>query len=108
MIADYKHEILNQDYKTISGHYAHTQEVRLPFHGREVLYIVGYGEIDTSCCGTGKFMYALVAGFIINWRGLNKDGLVVSRVELIRDETLQTELEEIIRQKEIVNQVNFL
>jgi len=108
MIVDYDHEILNKENETISGHYALTHEVRLPFRGREILYVVGYAEIDTSCCGTGKIMYALVPGFIVTWRDLKQDGSAVSRVELIGDENLRAEIEDLIRQQEIVNQVNFL
>jgi hypothetical protein len=107
MIVDYRHEILNQEFKTISGHYAVQQEVRLPFRGREILYVVGYAEVDTSCCGTGTITYALVAGFIVTWRDLKENGSIVSRVEPIRDQTLQAEIENLIRQREIVNQVDF-
>ncbi len=108
MIVDYNHEILNKECKTISGHYAVKNEVCLPFRGRVVLYLVGYAEVDTSCCGSGTINYALVVGFIVKWRELKEDGSAVSRVELIRDEDLRAELEVIIRQQEIVNQVNFL
>ncbi len=108
MVERYKHEILNQENKTISGHYAITHEVCLPFQGREVLYVVGYAEVDTSCCGTGTMRYALVAGFIVTLRELQEDGSFVSQVELIRDQKERIEIEDLIMKREIVNQVNFL
>lgn len=108
MIVGYRHENLNREYKTISGHYAVKDEVCLPFKRGVVLYQVGYAEIDTSCCGTGTIMYALVIGFVKKWRDLKEDGSAVSRVELIRDKNLRAEIEDMIRQQEIVNQVNFL
>jgi hypothetical protein len=108
MVEHYKHEILNQEHKTISGHYAITHEVCLPYKGREVLYVVGYAEVDTSCCGTGTMTYALAAGYIITLREPQEDGSLVSQVELIRDRNERIEIEDLIMKREIVSQVNFL
>jgi hypothetical protein len=57
-----------------------TKEIRLPFRGREVLCLVGCAVVDTSCCGAGGSAYALVLGFILEWkRQTDEDGLVISR-----------------------------
>ncbi|HWQ76524.1 MAG TPA: hypothetical protein VN441_14520 [Syntrophomonas sp.] len=108
MLERYKHEILNQEHKTISGYYTITHEIRLPFQGREVLYVVGYAEVDTSCCGTGTIRYALVAGYIASWKQPQADGSFISQVELIREEDQRTKIESIIINREIVSQVSFL
>ena len=39
---EYIHHDLNREVTAIGGHYVLTKEVRLPFEGREALYVVGY------------------------------------------------------------------
>lgn len=108
MKKEYIHQRLNQEITAVSGHYVLIKEVRLPLQGREVLYVVGYAVIDTSCCGIGGCAYALVPGFILDWRyRKNKDGLAVSQVEPIHDEAIQKEVRWLIEKKETVQQVSF-
>ena len=38
---DFIHIELNVETVAIGGHYVFTKEVRLPFNGREVLYLAG-------------------------------------------------------------------
>jgi hypothetical protein len=108
MKKEYIHQRLNQEITAIGGHYVLMKEVRLPLQGREVLYVVGYAVIDTSCCGIGGCAYALVPGFILDWRyKRNKDGLAVSQVEPIQDEAIQKEVRWLIESNETVQQVSF-
>lgn len=108
MKKEYIHQRLNQEITAIGGHYVLMKEVRLPLQGREVLYLVGYAVIDTSCCGIGGCAYALVPGFILDWRyKRNKDGLAVSQVEPIQDEAIQKEVRWLIESNETVQQVSF-
>ena len=75
----------------------------LPFRGREVLYLVGCAVVDTSCCGAGGCAYALVPGFILEWKSqTDGDGLAVSQVEPIRDEVTQREVRRLIEEREPV------
>lgn len=105
---EYVHQELNQEITAVGGHYALVKEVCLPFRGRKVLYLVGYGIFDTTCCGIGGCTYALVPGFILDWKSkTNGDGLAVSRVEPIRDEAVRKEVQRLIKGKEIVQQVRF-
>ena len=53
MASKYVHQPLNQEVTAIGGHYLLVKEVRLPFEGREVLYLVGHAAFDTICCGPG-------------------------------------------------------
>ncbi|MEE8390784.1 MAG: hypothetical protein V3S14_08330 [Anaerolineae bacterium] len=104
----YIHQELNQEITAIGGRYALVKEVRLPFRGREVLYLVGYGVFDTTCCGVGGSVYALVPGFILDWKSrTDEDGLAVSQVEPIRTQVVQKEVRQLIKQKERVQQVRF-
>ncbi len=80
----------------------------MPFRGEEVLYVVGTGIVDTSCCGTGGCRYAIVPGFILDWRvRTNKNERPVTAVEPIRDADTRKELKEHITKAEMVQLVEF-
>lgn len=107
--AEYLHQELNREVTAIGGYYVLVKEVRLPFRGREVLYLVGHAAFETTCCGAGGCAYGLVPGFILDWKGtVNKDGLFVSRVEPIRDKAIQEQVWKVIEKKELVHQFRFL
>ena len=109
MATEYVHRDLNQEVTAIGGHYVLVKEVRLPFEGREVLYLVGHAAFDTTCCGEGGCAYALVPGFIVNWKGRHdQEGLAVSEVESIHDPDIQQQLQRLIQKQELVQQVTFL
>ena len=108
MVKEYVHQELNREIVAIGGHYVLAKEVRLPFRGREVLYLVGCAVVDTSCCGAGGCAYALVPGFILEWKSqTDGDGLAISQVEPIRDEVTQREVRRLIEREEPVHQVMF-
>lgn len=105
---EYIHHKLNREVTAIGGHYVLTKEARLPLAGREVLYLVGYAVVDNSCCGVGGLAYALVPGFILDWKGkTNGDGLAISLVEPIHDQVTQREIRQLIERKEVVHQIRF-
>ncbi len=105
---DFIHPKLDQEITAIGGHYILTKETRLPFQGLQILYLVGYAVFDTTCCGVGGCKYALVPGFIMEWKSQkNTDGFDVSKTEPIRDEFLQDEIRHLIKKIEQVQQVNF-
>jgi hypothetical protein len=105
---DFVHPILNKAVRTISGHYILSQEKRLPYNGREVLYFIGCAVVDASCCGPGGCAYALVQGFIKQWKyKLTPDNRSVTQVEVIRNKAVQKELRRLIKEKEPVQQVDF-
>ncbi len=105
---DYIHRGLNQQITAIGGHYALVKEVRLPFHGREILYLVGHAAFDTSCCGPGGCAYALVPGFVASWHSSQtEDGLAVSQLEPINDADTQNKIRRLIERLETVQQVMF-
>ena len=108
MIREFIHHLLGEEVEFISGRYALLREERITVNGREILYRVGYGVVDSSCCGTTAVEYALVPGFIKEWHSRkSKDGHPVSDVEPV-SETVQKEISEIIKKAESVRQVNFL
>lgn len=106
---DFIHPKLDQEITAIGGHYVLTEEIRLPFQGRQILYLIGYAAFDTTCCGAGGCRYALVPGFILDWKGIkDTDGFEVSKMEPIRDESLQDQIRQRIMKKEQIQQVNFI
>jgi len=108
-MTEYIHQELYQEITAIGGEYILVKEVRLPFEGRDTLYIVGHAAFDSTCCGVSGCAYALVPGFILQWRRKqNMEGLFVSEVEPIRSETTQAQIRELILEKEITHQVQFL
>ena len=102
------HPVLNEEIRTISGHYMLSRENRLPYNDRQVLYYIGCAVVNASCCGTGGCTYALVPGYIGQWKyKLNRDNFAVTQVEPIRNKSEQQALRRIIKDKEGVQQVDF-
>jgi hypothetical protein len=106
---DYVHKELNQEISSISGYYVLMEEFRLPFQNRSVLYATGFAVIDNSCCGAASFSYAIVPGFVLNWKyKKNNEGFFVTQVEPIGNLTVQNEIKKIIMVKETLHQINFM
>jgi hypothetical protein len=102
------HDYLAREVTAIAGHYMFTKEARLSFGVRDVLYLVGHGIVDTSCCGFSGCVYALVCGFVVSWKAKkNRNGVSVSIVEPIRDSMLQAGIRQRIQEVEMVSQVLF-
>ncbi len=109
MIYEYIHFGLNKEIKAIGGYYAVTKEIRLPVEEREVLVTVGYGIMDTTCCGSGGCSYATVHGYILSWKGKsNNEGFAVTTFEPIQGGALRSMLEKELTKTENVQQVNFM
>jgi hypothetical protein len=107
-LKEHTHDYVNREVRAIGGHYMFTKEVKMHFNERDILYLVGHGVVDTSCCGLGGVAYALVCGFVVSWKNKkNYDGVPVSEVEPIRDTVLQSNIRRRIQNEEIVSQVIF-
>jgi hypothetical protein len=108
MMVTYTHLQLNEDVNALAGHYTPQKEVRLPYNGREVLYIINDAVVDSSCCGTTDFNAALVPGYILKWQSeKNSDGLYLSVVEPVTDKATKDSIRKKIREAENVTQVEF-
>jgi len=109
MAKEYEHAPVGEEIEAIGGRYTILKEESLPFNGAEVLYLVGAGVFDTSCCGAGGCGYAVVPGSLIKRDiGRTAAGQTVSLVEPIADEQQRREIEAALKEKEKVSQVNFL
>ena len=104
----YVHEPLNQEVTAIAGHYVLVREVRAPFAGRELLYVLGHAVFDTSCCGMGGCGYALVPGYVVRWQAdRTEEGHPVSEVEPVVDPDERAAISAWIRDRESIPQVQF-
>jgi len=109
LIQEHVHQELDQEISAIGGHYVLVKEVRVPFQGRELFYLVGHAAFETTCCGAGGCAYALVPGFVLHWHNAtNEDGRKLSQVEPIRAAAAQEKVKRLIGQSEMVHQVVFL
>ncbi len=108
IIARYVHQPLGEDVPTgIAGYYTPFREVRLPYGGRTVFYVVGRAVIESSCCGSGSWDYALVPGYLHAWHSGAKEGLPSSEVEPVTERAEQEALRQIIETAEHLDLVSF-
>jgi hypothetical protein len=104
----YKHPELGKDIPIgIAGFYTSIKEVRLPYLGREVLYIVGKSVLESSCCGTGSWLYATVPGYIIRWHIDTEDGRYISEVTPLLDNSEREDVQKLIIERENTDFVLF-
>jgi hypothetical protein len=100
----YAHREVNREVTAIGGYYVLVKEVRLPFQGRRVLYVVRHAAFDTACCD--GCAYALVLGFILGWKhDRDDDGRTISRVEPVSDGAIQEQIRRLIKVREGAQQV---
>lgn len=106
-MVDYKHLPLGQDINFISGRYTPLKEKITYFQDKKVLYVIGNAVLDNSCCGIGGCRYAIVPGFIVDFKYKKENGQYVSKIEPIRDSGQKQEIKKMIKRCEIVTQVDF-
>lgn len=108
-LREYVHQELNQEVAAIGGYYILVEESWIPFQDRAVLYLIGHAAFETTCCGTGGCAYALVPGFVVEWKWkTGQDGLAISQVEPITDSDMQQQVRRTLMDREPVHQVLFL
>jgi len=108
MAKEYVHDI-KREVRSISGWYELEKEVILEVDDQKVLFTVGTGVVDSSCCGVGGCRFAVVPGYIVKLKDRRNDsGLWISEVNPVTDEEAQSKIKRLIEEKEIVQQVQFL
>jgi hypothetical protein len=108
LVKEYIHQPLEQEITAIGGHYTVTEELRLPFEGREILYLKGYALLDSSCCGLKGCAFVHVKGFLVDWKfRKNQEGLELSLVEPVDNERIRSMIRKRIQEKEVFHQVQF-
>ena len=108
-LLDFSHPELNERVTAIGGTYFLFKEVRLSFDGEELLYLIGAAILDTTCCGTGGCAYALVPGFVRQWKyKVDVNGRPVSQVTAVTGDRLRERVKAVIFKNEFVHQVDFI
>jgi len=104
---EFIHPVLNEEVRAIGGHYKMDREDTLVFNGKDVLYLIGYAVVDTSCCGATGCGYAVVPGYIVSLHAKRtSDDHSISLIEPMEEQFYQ-EITRILRIQEGVNQVHF-
>jgi len=109
MVVEYIHSKLKDDIITsVSGHYTFDEEKHLYYEDKDVLYLTASAVIDSSCCGVGGCLFALVIGFVLRWHiKKDKNNLPVSIVDTISDPIVRNNISKAIIIETNVSQVNF-
>lgn len=108
MASEYTHLELDKEVETFAGFYALRKEVRLKSNGRELLYVIGQGVVESSCCGTGSFGYAIVPGYLLAWKSKrSENGLPISEVEPLSDEGAKRDIVRLIQENEGITNIDF-
>ena len=108
MAIEYSHLELDSEIETFAGFYAPRKEVRLKHDDRELLYIIGQAVVESSCCGSGSFGYAIVPGYLLAWKSKRSEkGLPISEVEPLSDEGTKREIAKLIQESEGVTNIDF-
>ena len=102
----YQKKCDNDIINTISGYYTIEKEENINFKGRDFLYVVGMGIIDSSCCGEGGCRYALVPGYVQSSEQDEK-GVTVAEVEPVVSKDEKAEIIKMLKEQEAVTQVEF-
>jgi hypothetical protein len=101
-MTEYAHAKLNEENRSIAGGYIPCKESIIKHKGREVLYVIGQANLDTSCCATGDWCYVMVPGYIVRWHIKTSDsGLPVSEVEPVINEKEREEIRKAIRESDL-------
>ena len=104
---EYVHAV-ETEVRAISGGYRIEKEVLLAIDGRDVLCLVGTGQVDSSCCGVGGCHFAYVPGYMVGYRvRQDQNGQWISLVEPVTDQDARNRVRRILEETEIVQQVNF-
>ena len=73
-------EELGKEVVAPSGYYQPLEEATIDYRGRRLLYVLGTGCIEASCCGKGSWTYARVEGFLVEERA--GDDLAPGRIHV--------------------------
>ena len=93
----------------IAGYYTPQQEIRLPYDGRDILYVTGQVIMEAACCNIADdWVYALVPGYIVDWQSdVNGQDEKITTVEPVRTDKEKADIRKIIQEKEGYIPVDF-
>ena len=105
----YNHPALNEQVTAIGGSYVFIAEQVMTHQDKRLLVFTGHAVLDSTCCGAAGCAYALVPGFVAQYRcRQDAAGRWQSRVWPIRDAALQNSIRNMLLAQQSVHQVQFL
>lgn len=103
----YVHKELGSEIRSISGYFSFLEEGRLRFRDRELLYAVGVGVVDNSCCGAGGCLFVDVPGYVVSWKsGVDGEGKAISMVDPVAEGDRE-DIRKLLQSRYPHSQVNF-
>lgn len=103
----YVHKEIGREIRSISGYFVYLEEGRVEFRHRELLYAVGVGVVDNSCCGVGGCLFVEVPGYVVSWKsGVDGEGTAITMVEPV-DEGDREDIRALLRSLHPHSQINF-
>ena len=91
MIRSYVHPKLGVEERSVTGGSTPEEEQLFEYKGRQVLCVMGYVCVDTSCCGNGSWSFIQVIGYLKDQKE-NDKGDKVSEVETVDNDEERREL----------------
>ncbi|MBN2076668.1 MAG: hypothetical protein JW762_14060 [Dehalococcoidales bacterium] len=93
----------------IAGYYTPQQETRLPYNGREVMYVIGQVIMEAACCNIADdWVYCLVPGYIVDWqKDVNEEGEKITTVEPVCTDREKADIRKAIQEREGYMPVDF-
>jgi len=107
-ILKYEHGPLNESIVAIGGSFQITEEKRFIHRDKEILYLLALAHVDNACCGSWGCGYALVKGYIKNWKLKEiEDDYAVTEFVPVEDPDEKEAIRKRIMSEEMVQQVVF-
>ena len=107
-LSQYTHGPLDESIVAIGGYFRIIEEKRMAYDGERVLYLMGLAHMDNACCGSWGCNYAIVKGFITDWKyKIDQQGYAVTQVVPVTDAEEQERIRTAIMSEEMVQQVIF-
>lgn len=109
MRKNFKHFAIGEEIRSAAGGYIVQKEAVTKIGEKEILYYIASAFFDTSCCGAGGCGYAIVVGYVANYRfNRDKNGTLLTEIETIESENEKEKIKKILLDKEKLDQVVFL
>jgi hypothetical protein len=97
MKKEYNHLELGVEVHNIAGYYVPLEEHIIPFDGKDLLFLLGFACIESSCCGVRSWNYIQVPGFLTGKNSKGSEGITgVSEVDTIEDTPTRLRIAEIL------------
>lgn len=97
IVQEFLHPPLKEPVNFLGGYYLFSEEGRLPYREREVLYLLGVAVVESSCCGPGGCVFIKVPGYIHSWKKrISASGRYISEVESIASTAEQKEISKLL------------